>query len=107
MLLRLGLCRRGEIDIVDEATNGLEAVEMTAEHQPELIILDVSMPMMDGLQAAAEIRKRFPEIKILMYSGFRETELQKKALAAGADIYLEKSGDLATLRKSVLSLVGR
>ncbi len=107
MLLRLGLCGSGQITIIDEATNGFEAVEMTALHQPQVIILDVSMPIMDGLQAAVEIKRRCPDVKVLMYSGFRETELQKKAIEAGADIYLEKSGDIALLRRSVLGLVTR
>jgi DNA-binding NarL/FixJ family response regulator len=105
VLLRLSLSGTGEITVVSEATNGVEAVEMTAEHRPQVIILDVSMPLMDGLQAAGEIKRRFPDTKVLMYSGFRESELQKKSIEAGADIYIEKGGDLATLRRSVLSLV--
>lgn len=102
LLLRFGLTIGDEIDVVDEAGTGAEAVELTEKHRPDLVLLDVSMPVMDGLQAAIEIRKRVPETRIVMYSGFRESELEEKALEAGADRYVEKNGDLESLKRIVL-----
>lgn len=102
MLLRFGLSQGGDIDIIGEAATGLQAIEQASEHNPEVMILDVSMPIMDGLQAAMEIKRTLPDIKIVMYSGFRAAELEEKALRAGADVYVEKDGDLDALKRSVL-----
>ncbi|HVF52330.1 MAG TPA: response regulator transcription factor [Actinomycetota bacterium] len=102
MLLKFGLTMGGEIEVVDEAGTGIEAVELTLKHRPDVVVLDISMPLMDGLQAAIEIKRQAPKTRIVIFSGFRDSELQEKALEAGADRYVEKNGDLEGLKRVVL-----
>jgi DNA-binding NarL/FixJ family response regulator len=77
--------------VVAEATNGREAVEMVAEHQPDVVVLDVTMPEMDGLRAAFEIRSRHPSVAILVLSMHADSAYQRTAREAGASGYLLKS----------------
>jgi DNA-binding NarL/FixJ family response regulator len=77
-------------DIVGEAADGAEAVRLAREHEPDAIILDLSMPVMDGLQVIEEVRRHLPKTRILVLSGFASSTLSEQALALGADAYLEK-----------------
>jgi DNA-binding NarL/FixJ family response regulator len=79
-----------EFEIVGEAADGVEAIAAAETHQPDAIILDLSMPKMDGLTAIAEIRRRSPDSKILVMSGFDSAVMSRKALQLGADAYVEK-----------------
>jgi DNA-binding NarL/FixJ family response regulator len=89
-MVKLALERSGRFVVVAEAENGDEAVEMAREHQPDLVLLDVSMPVKDGLEALPDIRKVSPAAKIVMLSGFEAARLASTALEAGASAYLEK-----------------
>ena len=89
-LIRLALERAGHFDVVDEAGDGHRAVELAGAHQPDLVILDVSMPVRDGLQALPDIRALCPNAKIVMLSGFEQARLGDTARSLGADHYLEK-----------------
>lgn len=73
-----------------EARNGREAVDLVATHQPELILLDVSMPVMDGLEAIPLIREASQETKILMISGLDASYVAAAARELGASGYVEK-----------------
>ena len=91
-LLRVWLERHGAMDVVAEATDGVEAVERARQERPDLVLLDVSMPRMDGLEAAAEIRRALPEAGIIVFSAFSADRMADRAVLAGADVYLEKKG---------------
>lgn len=80
-------------EIVSEAENGLEAVEAAERLQPEVVLLDLSMPVMDGLEALPEIRRVAPEARIVVLSGFDNERLVSQALALGAERYVAKGGD--------------
>src|SRR5690606_31643125 len=71
--------------------DGHEAVALAREHRPALMLLDVSMPRMDGLEALAEVRAVSPETRVLMFSGFSEEGLADRARELGATDYLQKS----------------
>ncbi len=73
-----------------EARNGREAVDLVATHHPELILLDVSMPVMDGLEAIPLIREASQETKILMISGLDASYVETAARELGASGYVEK-----------------
>jgi signal transduction histidine kinase len=90
LLLRLTLTTSQGFDVVAEASNGEEAVLVAAEHQPDVLLLDLSMPVMDGLQAIPEIRRASPDTRIVILSGFDETRMQPVALELGAHAYLQK-----------------
>ena len=104
-LLRLCLARNARINIVGEATNGEEALTEVAARHPDVVILDLSMPVMDGLEAAPLIKQENPGVKIVVLSGFRASDLAAKAIAAGADAYVEKSVFLTELESAIFAVV--
>ena len=79
-----------DIEIVGIATNGAEAVQLAERLQPQVILMDVRMPGMDGVQATEQILKKFPQIRIMMLSTFDEDEYVRAALHHGAAGYLLK-----------------
>jgi DNA-binding NarL/FixJ family response regulator len=90
LLLRRALERTGEFQVVAEAANGEEAVELARHQQPDLILLNVSMPVKDGLEALPEMREISPDSTVVVLSGFEADRLSAVALAAGASAYIEK-----------------
>ena len=81
-----------DMEVVAEAEDGAEAVEKALKEDVHLVILDVSMPRKTGIQAAAELHKRKPELRVLMLSMHENEEYFFEALAAGASGYVLKSG---------------
>ena len=90
--LRKVLDAKPDLQVVAEAEDGAEAVEKSLDGDVHLAILDVSMPRMTGIQAAAELQKRKPELKILMLSMHDSEQFLFEALKAGASGYVLKSG---------------
>jgi DNA-binding NarL/FixJ family response regulator len=95
-IVRSGLKRvldaKPDMEVVAEAEDGAEAVERALKDDVHLAILDVSMPRMTGIQAAAELHKRKPDLKILMLSMHDSEQFLFEALKAGASGYVLKSG---------------
>ncbi|MEU8194364.1 response regulator transcription factor [Microbispora amethystogenes] len=83
----------GDVDVVAEAADGREAVDLALRHRPDICLLDVRMPRLDGLGAAAELRRVLPEIAVVMLTTFNEDEYVTSALGSGASGFLLKSGD--------------
>lgn len=81
------------IDVVAEAADGVEAVEAVRRHRPDVAVLDIRMPRMDGLTAGAEIRRTVPETAVVMLTTFSEDAYIARALGDGASGFLLKSGD--------------
>ena len=90
--LRRLLDAKPDLEVVAEAADGHEAVEIALKKDIDLAILDVSMPRMTGIQAAAELHKRKPEIRVLMLSMHDSEQFLFEALKAGASGYVLKSG---------------
>jgi DNA-binding NarL/FixJ family response regulator len=90
--LRKVLNATPDLEVVAEAEDGAEAVEKAIEEDVHLVILDVSMPRMTGIQAAAELHKRKPEIRVLILSMHDNEQFLFEALKAGASGYVLKSG---------------
>ena len=90
--LRQVLDAKPDMEVVAEAENGAEAVEKALAEDVDLVILDVSMPRMTGIQAAAELHKRKPELRLLMLSMHDSEQFLFEALKAGASGYVLKSG---------------
>lgn len=86
---------------VCEAKDGKEAIEKTKELRPDLVILDVSMPVLDGFSAAREIKKDFPGIPILFFSLHRTGPFTDVAQKIGASGYVTKTEDRQTLLRAV------
>ncbi len=100
---RLRLSRK--LTVVGEAANGAEAVELAREHRPDLMLLDVSMPVMDGLEALPRVLGVSPGTRVVMYSGFQEQGLAHRALELGASVFLEKSSSLDTLADELVAVL--
>lgn len=80
-----------DIEVCGEACDGIEALEAIASSSPDVVILDISMPNLDGLGTLEEIRKRHPGIKTILFSIHQESAIIRDAVARGADGYLLKS----------------
>ena len=89
--IRALLGGEGPWEIAGEAQNGKEAVEKVEELKPDLIVLDLTMPVMNGLEAARAIRKIAPRTKILIFSMHESPQITREAKDAGADAFLSKS----------------
>jgi YesN/AraC family two-component response regulator len=90
MLLRWSIEADERFRIVGEAANGAEALSLISAHPVDAILLDLAMPVMDGLQAIPQIKLASPSTKIVVLSGFDEESMAGEALSRGADAYLEK-----------------
>jgi DNA-binding NarL/FixJ family response regulator len=95
--------------VVGEANDGQEAVELVKELLPDLVILDISMPKLSGLEACREIRHLFPDVKILVLTMHKDREFLLHAISAGAQGYLLKEDSdeelfaaLGTIRKGAI-----
>ena len=91
-----------EVELVGEAVDGLEAVQMVAEHRPDVVLMDMQMPVMDGLEAARRIKKQWSEIKVIgltMYNRYKTL-----AISAGVDEFLIKGCATETLLDAILNL---
>lgn len=96
-LFRRILERSVAADVVAEAGDGEEAIAAVAEFQPDLLLLDVAMPKVDGLSAIPELRRQSPNTRIVLLSGFEGWQLDREATAHAADGYIEKQLDPDTL----------
>ncbi len=100
-LIRAGLAtlikRYTPYTIVAEVADGLEAIEQTRQHRPDLIILDIGMPGLNGLETISQIRQFLPKVKILILSVYRNKRYVISAIRKGAQGYLLKDGALEEL----------
>jgi DNA-binding NarL/FixJ family response regulator len=90
-----------EQDKVMQASNGLEAVNLVKRHQPNIVVMDVSMPEMNGLEAAEVIKNQYPEIKVLMLSHYNNEPYVLRALKVGADGYMLKDAAVEELQQGL------
>jgi NarL family two-component system response regulator LiaR len=99
--LRAFLSLREEIEIVGEATNGLEAVEQTTRLMPDVVLMDLMMPQLDGIEAARRISSLNSSTQVIVLSGLNEEEKALSASKAGAFSYLLKSMSPDDLVKAI------
>ena len=103
--LRSLLSSQNLFDIVGEAGDGLEAIELVGKLHPDLVLMDISMPGMDGIAATREIKEKWPETKILIFSVYKTSEYLKAALEAGADGYILKDSPRTKLILSIKDIL--
>jgi two-component system response regulator NreC len=85
------LATRKEWQVVGEAVDGAEAIGKTRELRPDIVIMDITMPEMNGLEATPEIKKAFPAAEVLIFTQHDSTQMVQQAQIAGASGYLLKS----------------
>ncbi|WP_324290314.1 response regulator transcription factor [Streptomyces sp. H27-H1] len=88
--IRMILTSAADIEVVAEAANGREAVELARAHGPDVVLLDIQMPVMDGLTALAELGRAVPEVRALILTTFGEKENVLRALSGGGAGFLLK-----------------
>lgn len=91
--------------VCGEAENGREAVDRVLELKPDLVVLDLSMPVLNGLEAAREIRHVAPKTKIIIFSMHDSPRIAEEAKRAGADAYLVKTAHFTELQKTIAALL--
>jgi NarL family two-component system response regulator LiaR len=90
-----------DLELVGEASNGEEAIRMCAETHPEVILMDLIMPEMDGVSATRAIRQKYPQIQVVALTSFKDEELVHAALQAGAIGYLLKNASIDELADTI------
>jgi YesN/AraC family two-component response regulator len=94
-IVRRGICQilqsQADVEVVCEAADGADAVCKVLEHRPDIVLLDITMPVMNGFDAARRIKHEIPSTLILMVSQFDSAPFAKEAIAAGASGYVVKS----------------
>jgi CheY-like chemotaxis protein len=87
--------------VVGEASDGEQAVEKTLQLVPDVVVMDISMPRMDGLEATRRIKARLPQVKVIGLSMFDDAYIVEKMTMAGADAFITKSASAAELLKVI------
>lgn len=104
--LRLALQLAPDLDVVGEAGNGIEAVSVAAETRPDIVLMDLRLPGLDGFEASEQIRKQNLARKIIMLTIYDLAENKARADAAGIDLFLGKAVGIEKLVNSIRD-VGR
>ncbi len=103
--LRLILETASDIEVVGEARDGVECLELAAEHKPDLILMDLQMPRMDGITAIEHLRKNHPQIAVVILTTYNEDNLMIRGLQLGARGYLLKDSSRETLLDTIRAAV--
>ena len=106
-MVRTGLAAflevNSQFELVGEAGNGIEALALVERLHPDVVLMDLVMPEMDGLTATREIRQRWPGVQVIALTSFQEKEMVRNALQAGAISYLLKNVSMEDLAQAIRS----
>ena len=100
-LMRSSLADDPAIEVVGEAADGEEGVQATADLQPDVVLLDMSMPRMSGLQAIPKMRRHAPRTSIIGLSSLSAARMRGPSIEIGAHSYLEKGTELDAIRQAI------
>ena len=95
-----------DLKLVGQATNGLEALQLCEQVQPDVVLMDLVMPEMDGIAATRAIRQSFPGIQVVVLTGFGNQELATGAVRAGAAAFLLKNTSIDELANAIRAARG-
>ena len=90
-----------DVQVVAEASDGNEALKLIESHQPDIAVVDISMPGLNGLEVAARVKKEFPNVRVLILSMHATEEYARRAIRAGAVGYLLKDADAAEFKAAL------
>ena len=102
--LRLLVEAEGDIEVVGEAKTGREAIQMTGNLHPEIVVMDVAMPDLNGIEATRQILKAFPAIKVLILSAHSDPEYVEHAVKEGALGYVVKQASSEVVAQAIREL---
>jgi DNA-binding NarL/FixJ family response regulator len=96
----------GRIDVVGRALDGRGAVALAREHQPDIVLMDIAMPVMNGIEATRAIRSELPETRVIVLTGSAATQDVDRARTAGASGYVTKDQIAGDLVRAILDATG-
>jgi len=100
--LRMALTLSGEIEIIAEAPNGLDAIRLTESLQPDVILMDLEMPVLDGYEAARRIKTGSPSCRVVALTVHGYEEARQRAYQSGVDAFLVKGEPVETILQTIL-----
>lgn len=100
-LVALVLQLEGDIAVVGHACDGKEAIDVVSSSQPDVVLLDIAMPVMDGIEALPHLRAASPESQIVMLTGFGTEDIRRRCMQLGAFAFLDKG----VIAKDIVSAV--
>jgi DNA-binding NarL/FixJ family response regulator len=99
--VRTSLMGRKDVELIAEADNGMQLLNLLKHIDPDVILLDIQMPIMDGIQTLPEIRKLYPHIKVIILSMHNDHSMISKLMEIGANSYLTKNSDSETIYQAI------
>ena len=106
--MRQGLIRlmsdQSDIQVVGEAANGREAIERTRQLKPDVVVMNVSMPEMDGIEATRRIKTEFPDVRVIGLSTYDDTHIAQAMSEAGAEAFVSKTVASGELLKTIYGI---
>lgn len=104
-LLRLIVTRYSDLEVVGEAEDGLEVLRLAEELTPDIVLLDLNMPVRSGLEVLPEIRALLPDAAIVVFSGFESGDMAERTSRLGADAYIEKGTAAPEIVERILAAI--
>ncbi|MDV4150216.1 response regulator transcription factor [Clostridium sp. AL.422] len=99
--LEVMLSKEADIEVIGIASNGLEAMDLCKKENPDIILMDIRMPDVDGIQATHLIKKHYPKVRIMMLTTFQDKQNIQSALKAGAEGYLLKTDKISNIAEKL------
>lgn len=99
--VKTALSVKNDVELIAEADNGMQLLNLLKHMQPDVILLDIQMPIMDGLATLPEIRKLYPDIKVIMLSMHNDHSIISRLMEIGANSYLTKNSDSETIYEAI------
>ncbi|MDI3320054.1 response regulator transcription factor [Pinibacter soli] len=99
--VKTALSVKSDVELIAEADNGMQLLNLLKHIQPDVILLDIQMPIMDGLATLPEIRKLYPGIKVIMLSMHNDHSIISRLMEIGANSYLTKNSDSETIYEAI------
>lgn len=106
-LLRLRLDLDGRFDVIGEAADGVQAVDLVVARRPDAVVLDIGTPRLTGLEAAERIRAEAPDTKVVLFTSLRDPAVRDAAATGVAHACLDKGDIVGTLIPTLVEVVGR
>jgi DNA-binding NarL/FixJ family response regulator len=99
--LKMWMALASDIQIIGEASDGQVALRLASELHPDVVVMDIEMPRLDGISATAALHAATPEVAVIMLSIYGDPAIRAKALAAGAAAFIEKTGGALPLLDAI------
>lgn len=99
--VKTALSTKGDVELVAEAENGMQLLNLLKHIEPDVILLDIQMPIMDGIATLPEIRKTHPQVKVIILSMHNDHSMISKLMEIGANSYLTKNSDSETIYQAI------